>query len=77
MISCTEFIPLYSEFFKFLEKRGGYDEVLRYYVRGDKDAWLAENTAENWGEAAITVPVKVSEMHAWLQSHPGTFIAAL
>ena len=53
------------------------DESLRYYVRGDKDAWLAENTAENWGEAAITVPVKVSEMHAWLQSHPGTFIAAL
>ncbi len=31
MISCTEFIPLYSEFFKFLEKRGGYDEVLKYW----------------------------------------------
>lgn len=31
MISCTEFIPAYSELFKFLEKRGGYDEVLRYW----------------------------------------------
>ena len=31
MISCTEFIPLYSEFFKYLEKRGGYDEVLNYW----------------------------------------------
>ena len=25
MISCTEFIPLYSEFFKYCEKRGGHD----------------------------------------------------
>ena len=31
MISCTEFIPLYSEFFKFLEKRGGHDAVLDYW----------------------------------------------
>lgn len=31
MISCTEFIPLYSEFFKYLDKRGGYDAVLQYW----------------------------------------------
>ena len=31
MISCTQFIPMYSEFFKYLEKRGGYDEVLKYW----------------------------------------------
>ncbi len=31
MISCTEFIPLYSEFFKFLEKRGGHDAVVEYW----------------------------------------------
>ncbi len=31
MISCTEFIPLYSEFFKYLDKQGGYDEVLKYW----------------------------------------------
>ena len=31
MISCTEFIPLYSELFKFLEKKGGYDAVLDYW----------------------------------------------
>lgn len=31
MISCTEFIPLYSEFFKFLEKKGGHDAVLTYW----------------------------------------------
>lgn len=31
MISCTEFIPLYSELFKFLEKKGGYDAVTDYW----------------------------------------------
>jgi hypothetical protein len=31
MISCTEFIPLYSEFFKYLEERGGHDAVLNYW----------------------------------------------
>ena len=31
MISCTEFIPLYSEFFKHLEKKGGHDAVLTYW----------------------------------------------
>ena len=31
MISCTEFIPLYSEFFKYLDNRGGYDAVLKYW----------------------------------------------
>ena len=33
MISCTEFIPLYSEFFKFLETRGGHEAVVRYWER--------------------------------------------
>ena len=31
MISCTEFIPLYSEFFKFLEQRGGRAAVTEYW----------------------------------------------
>ncbi|MBQ8605953.1 MAG: hypothetical protein IJ408_04385 [Clostridia bacterium] len=31
MISCTEFIPLYSELFAFLEKEGGYDAVMDYW----------------------------------------------
>ena len=31
MISCTEFIPLYSEFFKFLEKNGGQAAVMEYW----------------------------------------------
>ncbi len=31
MISCTEFIPAYSELFKYLEERGGKDAVLDYW----------------------------------------------
>ncbi len=43
MISCTEFIPLYSEFFKYLERLGGHDEVMKYWIHisdtsiGDKE----------------------------------------
>lgn len=32
MISCTEFIPLYSEFFKYLEKCNGEDAVMEYWI---------------------------------------------
>ena len=52
------------------------DNKMCYYVRGEQDAWLAENTAECWGNAAVTKPVAVSEMHRWLQAHPQAFIAA-
>ena len=31
MISCTEFIPAYSELFKFLEARGGRPAVQRFW----------------------------------------------
>ncbi len=48
-----------------------------YYVRGDKDSWLESQTAESWGNASITKPVSVAQMHSWLKNHPNTFIAAL
>ena len=31
MISCTEFIPAYSELFKFLEERGGREAVIKFW----------------------------------------------
>ena len=49
------------------------DEKLTYYVRG---GWTGE-TVENWGEAAVTAPVSVSEMHAWVKENPEAFIAAI
>ena len=53
------------------------DDNLVYYVRGEADAWLTENTAETWGSAVVTKPVSVNRMHAWLKEHPGAFIAAV
>jgi hypothetical protein len=37
MISCTEFIPAYSELFKFLERKGGKEAVVRYWERISED----------------------------------------
>jgi hypothetical protein len=52
------------------------DDELVFYVRGDRDSWLENNTSERWGNAVITKPVSVNAMHAWLKDHPDAFIAA-
>ncbi|MBQ5781551.1 MAG: homoserine dehydrogenase [Spirochaetaceae bacterium] len=52
-------------------------DFMRYYVRGEKDSWLEENTAETWGTAIISKPISVEAMHVWLKNHPEAFIAAL
>ena len=51
------------------------DGELVYYVRGG--SWPAEQTAEVWGNAAITTPVSVDTMHKWLKENPEAFIAAV
>ncbi len=48
-------------------------ETLRYYVRG---SWAGEVT-EHWGDAVITAPVAVSDIHAWLKENPEAFLAAI
>lgn len=50
--------------------------LLSYYVSGGTDPWLQENSAETWGDAVVTKPVSVAEMHQWLHKHPDAFIAA-
>ncbi len=58
--------------------RATNDEKFSYYVRGARDFWLEEMTAEAWdNDAVITKPVSVETMHKWLKNHPGTFIAAM
>ena len=56
-------------------KKVGIDNSgsLSYYVRG---GWDGE-VAETWGDAVITKPVAVSQMHNWLKAHPDAFIAAI
>ncbi len=53
------------------------DELLSYYVRGEEDAWLKENTREYWNGACVLNPVSVSAMHTWKKEHPDAFIAAI
>ncbi len=49
------------------------DCAMRYYVRGP---WQGE-TSDTWGDAVITAPVAVSQIHAWRKENPDVFIAAL
>ena len=46
MISCTEFIPLYSEFFKFLEERLGEEAVMEYWYHVS-DCGIGDKTNPN------------------------------
>ena len=48
-------------------------ECLTWYVRGD---WKGD-VKETWGDAVITGPVAVAQMHAWRKENPDAFIAAL
>lgn len=43
MISCTEFIPLYSELFKFLEKAGGYEARSSNFAAGVAEKIIADS----------------------------------
>ena len=52
-------------------------DTMVYYVSGASDAWLEENTAEHWGDAVVTKPVGVEEIHTWRKAYPDAFIAAL
>ena len=45
MISCTEFIWVYNELFRFIEERGGYDKVLELW-KGISEEFL-ENLREH------------------------------
>ena len=48
-------------------------EKRTYYVRG---GWNG-SVAEHWGDAVITEPISVSEIHSWLKTQPDAFIAAI
>ncbi len=52
------------------------DVMLRWYVRGENDPWLTQRTAESWGSGIVTNPISVTDMHAWLKTHPESFAAA-
>ncbi|MDD3840206.1 MAG: hypothetical protein PHP06_06490 [Clostridia bacterium] len=47
MISCTEFIPAYSELFKYLEKKGGQEAVMGFWE------YLSENFLGNLKDLVV------------------------
>ena len=53
------------------------DDELSFYVSGVVDAWIEENKAEAWGDAVVTKPISVGEIHAWKKNNPTAFIAAI
>ena len=53
------------------------NETLQFYVRGASDAWLESHIAERWGEAVVTTPVTVAEIHTWCKNYPNVFMAAM
>ena len=49
MISCTDFIPAYSELFKYLERVGGKEAVIDFWeYLSDKFLWNLKNLVEEY-----------------------------
>lgn len=72
----------------FLQRNGYYtsestpapvcnDEAMSFYVRGAEDDWLLRHTRQRWGEAVITEPIPVAQMHEWCEKYPNVFMAAM
>ncbi len=80
MISCTEFIPVYSELFKFLHKRGGRQAVLRFW-ESLSDAFLTNlrDLAEEKGLAGLfeywshTLTEEAADFRMTLDEEEGVF----
>ena len=52
MISCTEFIPAYSELFKYLDSRGGKPAVVKFWE------YLSDNFLGNLKELVVANGIK-------------------
>jgi hypothetical protein len=81
MISCRDFIPAYSELFKFLEKKGGKDAVHGYWCfladnflnnlddlvskNGIKGCWMYWSRTLN--EEAADFTMELNEQEGWFR----------
>ena len=80
MISCTEFIPAYSELFKFLEKKGGKEAVVKYWETISKDGLdlLRKEASENglrgcWNYWSHTLNEEAADFTMTLDEDKGEF----
>lgn len=81
MISCTEFIPAYSELFKYLEKRGGKQAVRDYWARISEGgvSKLEKEVAANglkgcWNYWAHALNEEAADFTMTLDEEKGEFI---
>lgn len=82
MISCTEFIPLYSELFKYLEKIGGKREVEKYweYISDNyTSVFLGDEVASNgirgcWNYWSKSLNEEACDFAMELDEKEGTFL---
>ena len=81
MISCTEFIPAYSELFTFLDELGGHEAVVRFWEHlsdnfltnlrslvaehGIRGCWLYWNHTLN--EEAADFTMELDESEGWFR----------
>lgn len=47
--------------------------TMRWYVRGN---WKGE-VSEHWGNAVVTGPVSIADMHSWIRENPEAFVTAV
>ena len=80
MISCVEFIPAYSELFKFIEKKGGKDAVVEYWetISADGLALLREEASKNglrgcWNYWSHTLNEEAADFTMTLDEENGVF----
>jgi hypothetical protein len=80
MISCTEFIPAYSELFKYLERKGGKAAVTKYWERIAKDGLdnLHREVSQNglkgcWNYWAHALNEEAADFEMTLDEEKGEF----
>lgn len=80
MISCVEFIPAYSELFKYIEKRGGKQAVVKYWETISKDGLelLKKEATENglrgcWNYWSHTLNEEAADFTMVLDEDKGEF----
>lgn len=82
MISCTQFIPAYSEFFKFLEEKGGKKAVISFweylsdrYLKDSLQAEVEENGIRGcWNYWSHSLNEEAADFTMELDEETGVFV---
>ncbi|MFI4910282.1 MAG: hypothetical protein ACIAQZ_01300 [Sedimentisphaeraceae bacterium JB056] len=80
MISCTDFIPAYSELFRFLHEKGGEAEVVKFwenlsdnFLRNLRESAKAKGIAGCWEYWSHTLTEEAADFRMELDEANGVF----